>query len=284
MQLEKRHELIPINWNSPDLPTMPIVAQKLIALLCEEERDTNELCTLIAQDPALTAKLLQVANSALYSLSTEVTSIKHAVVLLGQDEVIQLAISALLAKRFLTVAPELKEYATKLWKHLLTTAYIAKDFDSDINEPDLYTLGILHDIGWLVLMSQAPSIFLSIVQEKAKPIDKIQEDWGVDHEYWGAKLLEKWGLPEPFQVAAFRHHHPLRDPGAPKYLLIITLADFLAKKMGNCLFDYDIDVTSDDFIGVLDSLNLDLDAFEEMINWSIGEKEKIEEQFHMLSS
>ena len=284
MQFEKRHELIPINWESHDLPTMPTIAHKLISLLSAEDRDTNELCTLIAQDPALTAKLLQISNSALYSLNTEVTSIKHAVVLLGQEEVIQLAISALLAKRFMTVAPELKDYANRLWKHLLTTAYIAKDFGSDIDEPDLYTLGLLHDIGWLVLMSQAPSIFLSISDERNRPLDEIQKDWGIDHEYWGAKLLEKWRLPEPFQIAAFRHHQPLKDAAPPKYLLIITLADFLSKKMGNSLFDFNEEIATDDLMKVLESLNLDLDMLEEMISWSIGERDKIEGHLQLLAA
>jgi len=269
----QKQPLIPIDWNSADLPTMPSIAQKLISLLCQEDVETRQLCDLISQDPALTAKLLQIANSALYALSAEVTSIKQAVVLLGHQEVIQLAISSLLAKRFLTVPSNLKAEAERLWRHLMTTAILAQDFESDIEEPDLYTLSMLHDVGWLVLMSQGPTIFQSISQEKEKTLDEIQGSWGVDHELWGAKLLEKWGLPEPFQVTAFRHHEPFKDAAPPKYLLIVSLANFLASAMGNGLLDT---LTPEPSNTHLQHLGLDRDALSEMVEWALSEKEKID--------
>ena len=269
----QKQPLIPIDWNSADLPTMPSIAQKLISLLCQEDVDTSQLCDLISQDPALTAKLLQVSNSALYALSAEVTSIRQAVVLLGQQEVIQLAISSLLAKRFLTVPSSLKAEAERLWRHLMTTAILAKDFESDIEEPDLYTLSMLHDVGWLVLMSQGPTVFQSISQEKEMTLDEIQGSWGVDHELWGAKLLEKWGLPEPFQVTAFRHHEPFKDAAPPKYLLIVSLANFLASAMGNSLLDTLTPEPSDIH---LQHLGLDRKALSEMVEWALSEKEKID--------
>ena len=271
-------QLIPINWQSADLPTMPTIARRLIEMLCEVEKETEELCELISQDPALTAKLLQIANSALYSLSSEVTSIKHAVVLLGQDEVIQLAVSTLLAKRFLTVPKELKGHAERLWKHCLATAYIAKDFGSDIEEPDLYTLGILHDIGWLIMMSQAPSLFLTMIQERPKSLKSLEEDWGIDHQYWGAKLLEKWDLPEPFQVTALRHHHPEIELSPPKYLLILTLSNFLANHMKNNLWSFEEDEIPQN---VLSGLDLDQDAFNEMIEWANSKKDDVELQYQL---
>jgi len=269
----QKQPLIPIDWNSTDLPTMPSIAQKLISLLCQEDVETSQLCDLISQDPALTAKLLQVSNSALYALSAEVTSIRQAVVLLGQQEVIQLAISSLLAKRFLTVPSSLKAEAERLWRHLMTTAILAKDFEFDIEEPDLYTLSMLHDVGWLVLMSQGPTVFQSISQEKEKTLDEIQGSWGVDHELWGAKLLEKWGLPEPFQVTAFRHHEPFKDAAPPKYLLIVSLANFLASAMGNSLLDTLTPEPSDIH---LHHLGLDRKTLSEMVEWALSEKEKID--------
>ena len=269
----QKQPLIPIDWNSADLPTMPSIAQKLISLLCQEDVETRQLCDLISQDPALTAKLLQIANSALYALSAEVTSIKQAVVLLGHQEVIQLAISSLLAKRFLTVPSNLKAEAERLWRHLMTTAILAQDFESDIEEPDLYTLSMLHDVGWLVLMSQGPTVFQSISEEKEKTLDEIQGSWGVDHELWGAKLLEKWGLPEPFQVTAFRHHEPFKDAAPPKYLLIVSLANFLASAMGNGLLDTLTPEPSDIH---LQHLGLDRETLSEMVDWALSEKEKID--------
>ena len=216
-------ELLPINWEAKELPTIPSIAYKLIQRMCDNDAEIDELNELISQDPALTVKILQICNSALYALNTEVTSVRHAIVLLGQEEVIHLAIGSLLAKRFLTVPKELKSHANAFWHHLMTTAILSKDFELESTEPDLYTLGMLHDLGWLVLMSQAPEVFLSMAKDEGKTLQQLQDAWGVDHELWGAKLLEKWALPEPFQIVAFRHHRPTIDAGSPKYILCTTL-------------------------------------------------------------
>lgn len=270
-QPEKR-QLLPIDWNNRELPTMPSIAHRLIDMLCRQDLEAWELYELISQDPALTVKVLQICNSALYGVNSEVTSIKHAVVLLGQQQVIQLAVSSLLAKRFMTVPKELKRHAEALWHHLFTTATLAKEFEVDSQEPDLYTLGILHDVGWLVLMSQAPGIFLSMSEEKDSSLEKLQDKWGVDHELWGGKLLERWDLPEPFQVVAFRHHHPLLDAAPPKYLLIIALANHLANSMGNRILEVN---PAGMPVALLSALGLDQKAYMEMLKWAQGEKEQI---------
>lgn len=278
----EKQPIIPIDWNSNELPTMPSIAQRLITLLCQDEVETKELCDLIAQDPALTAKLLQILNSALYSLSAEVTSINQAVVLLGQQEVIQLAISSLLAKRLLTVSNTIRPHAERLWKHLMTTAVLAKDFefDFDIQDPDLYTLSMLHDVGWLVLMTQAPTLFISIFEDKGRRLDELEACWGVDHALWGAKLLERWGLPEPFQITAYRHHNPFADAAPPKYLLIVSLANFLANSMGNNLLETLEDEPSD---ALLEKLGLDRQTFYEMLQWAISEKNNIDMKCRVLA-
>ncbi len=264
--------LLPIDWNSDELPTMPSIAHRLIEMLCRQEMETEEIYELIGQDPALTLKVLQICNSALYGFSSEITSVKHAVVLMGHKEVIQLAVSALLAKRFMTVPSELKTHAERLWHHLITTATLAKEFEVDSEEPDLYTLGMLHDVGWLVLMSQAPTVFLSMAEDSGKSMEELEEAWGVDHELWGGKLLEKWSLPEPFQVVAFRHHHPEADTAPPKYLLVTSLSNHLANTMGNSFLQVDPAGIPQD---VLSALGLDEKAYLEMLEWVEQEREKI---------
>jgi len=270
---EKERNLIPIDWGCDDLPTMPFVAQKLIGIIGKKEVEISELEELIGQDPALTMKILQICNSALYSLSSEVTSIRHAITLLGSENIIQIAVSALLAKRFMTVPSELKAHAQQLWKHLLTTAILARDFGSDIEEPDLYTLGLLHDVGWLVLMAQAPKVFMSMYEEAGRPLMELEEAWGVDHQLWGAKLLERWSLPEPFQVVALRHHDPLVDAVPTPYLLIITLANYLAKAIGNPFLESDMEPLAPE---ILKGLKLDAETLDEMVKGVMEEKKKID--------
>ncbi len=277
----ERPRLLPIDWNSDELPTMPSIAHRLIGMLCRREMETDEINELISQDPALTLKVLQICNSALYGFSSEVTSIKHAIVLLGQEEVIQLAVSSLLAKRFMTVPSELRGYAERLWNHLIATATLAKEFEVESEEPDLFTLGMLHDVGWLVLMSQAPRVFVSMAEETGRSLEELQQAWGVDHELWGGKLLEKWNLPEPFQVVAFRHHHPVTDAAPPKYLLVTALANHLAGAMGNGFLQVNTLGLPE---ALLENLDLDETAYIEMLEWAETEREKINNRSRTLAA
>ncbi len=228
-----REKLIAIDWSSHDLPTLPSVAYKLMAMARDVNSSPEDLSNLIERDPTLTVKILKAVNSAFYSLSMEITSIKHAIVLLGMDEVRKIAIGSLLAERFLTIPKEVRPEAESLWQHILATAILAQDFTyGGEDDPDLYTLGLLHDIGWLVLLTQAPTIFKALVVEENNSREETEKAWGVNHQLWGAKLAEHWQLPEPFQIVALHHHKPLEVINAPKYLMIINLANHLANTSG----------------------------------------------------
>lgn len=225
--------LLAIDWASDELPTLPYVAHRLLMLTGSGEATAKDLAAVISQDPTLTLKILQVANSALYALSIEITSIRHAIVLLGLGEVRRIAFGAILAQRFLSVPIWLCSHAEALWRHALATAILAQDFTpGGEDDADLYTLGLLHDIGWIVLMAQAPKVYRSLADETNQGVAHAEEILGVDHQLWGARLAEKWGLPEPFQIVAYRHHRAMEEFQPPEYLIKIVLADHLAKAMG----------------------------------------------------
>ncbi len=272
--VEKNTELLAIDWESEDLPTLPSIAHKLIEIAGRDKVEPSELSDIVSQDPTLTLKILQATNSAFYALNVEVTSIKHAIVLLGINEVKKIALGACLAKRFMTVAPEVKAHAIQLWEHLLATAILAQDMGLDIEEPDLYTLGLLHDIGWLVILAQAPKVFNAITEESELSRKDLEEAWGVDHQLWGAKLAEKWDLPEPFQVVAYRHHNPLIVmPAPPKYLVVITLANHLADFMGKKSLKAPLEPVSD---ALLEQLSLDHNTLADMEQAALDERERID--------
>lgn len=267
-------ELLSIDWNSDKLPTLPSVAHKLIEMAGKDDNSAAELAELIGQDPTLSLKVLQAANSAFYALRIEVTSIKHAIVLLGMQEVRRIAIGSVLSEKFLSVSPEAKPQAVALWRHLLATAVIGQDLSrSDFDEPDLYTLGLLHDLGWLVLLSEAPAVFKSMAQEETRTRKEAEIQWGVDHQIWGAKLAERWGMPEPFQVVNLLHHEPLRDTHPPEYLLATSLANHLAGTMGIQVLNAPVEPVPE---GVLKGLGLDLETLKEMEKAVHAERDRID--------
>ena len=274
------NKLLPIDWNNPAIPSIPSITLKLMDILNSEDASPSDVAELIRQDPALTIKVLKAVNSAFYALNIEVTSVRHATVLLGQDEVLRIALASVLSERFLDVPASVKQAATKLWAHSVAVAALAQDFEIEEGEnPDLYTLGLLHDIGWLLILSQVPDLYNALSDERGISLIELEDAWGVNHRLWGAKLSERWELPEPFQVVAANHHDPFSVIGPPDYILFITLANHLAHKIGFKSLEYNIEPIDS---SLLEKLHLDYEAFQDMESAALQEKKRIEDLINRL--
>ncbi len=265
-------KLLAIDWQSDEFPTLPGVARKVLSLQGAEDVTPADLEEIIGQDPALTMKIMQVVNSSYYNLSREITSVRHAITLLGIKPVIDLAFGAIMARRFMTVPKEMEPYAKRLYRHCITTALFARDMEYDLDEPDPYTLGLLHDIGWLPLMSQAPDVFISMFDDSSLAREELEGAWGTDHQLWGAKLAEIWDLPDAFLLTAYRHHNPLLETAPPPYLLLITMAHHLADAAGQSLFLNDVEQLSPK---IPELAGIDQETFFEMEAAAVNEKDRI---------
>jgi HD-like signal output (HDOD) protein len=280
--MEKSYrQILTIDWAGDDLPTLPSVIHRLLAAMGDDKQKITSLADIISQDPTMAIRVLKVANNAFYSIGVEVTSIRHAISLLGFSEIGRIAFGVVMSERFLTVAPEVRPYAEALWRHLIATAVIAQYLAPDEGEEvDLYTLGLLHDIGWLVLMTQAPMVMIKLVEEEGVTRQEAEWLWGVDHQLWGARLAEKWGLPEPFQIVALRHHDPFMELGPPDYLVRIALADYLAHYIGATVTnkpEKEIDSR------VLGHLAISMDGLEEMKETAMAKTKEIKNLWQCLS-
>jgi HD-like signal output (HDOD) protein len=270
---EINRELIAVDWSSPELPTLPGIAHKLIQIAGKDFVEPDELEEIISMDPTLSLKILQAANSAFYALRTEVTSVRHAIMLLGFKEVRQIAMGTVLARRFMTVPQEVRREASELWMHLFATAVFAKDMDIESEEPDLYTLGLLHDLGLLVVLAQAPRVYKSMIEEME--VDRLDAEriWGVDHQLWGGKLAAQWELPHAFQVVARYHHEPelCRGPGGD-YLYMIYLANHLATVAGFAPFKNNTGFVPD---SILEKLGIDRETLTDMEEAAVSDSDRI---------
>ncbi|NDY42350.1 HDOD domain-containing protein [Dissulfurirhabdus thermomarina] len=278
-----RTGLLEIDWKSEELPTLPAVAHRLMALASGEEASAAELTEILGQDPSLTLKILRAANSALFALSVEVTSVRQAVVFLGMDEVRRIALGSVLAERFLTVGPEMRPHAEALWRHSLAAAVLARELRGEADDPvlDRYTLALLHDMGWLVALAQAPEVYRGIAAEAGGADTAGETAWGVDHRLWGARLAETWGLPEPFQVVAFHHHAPLEDFDPPGYILDVALADHLALDLG---FGPGVETPGPLPEGFLEVLGMPPDDFEALRERARDLAPRIEEHWRLFQA
>ena len=280
LETEEPGNLIPVDWAAPDIPTLPAISHQLMKYLKDENTSPDDIARLIRQDPGLTIKVLRSVNSAFYALNSEVTSVNHATVLLGVREVSRIALASVMAERFLRVPAEVRSGAVRIWHHSIAVAILAQDFAPvGSDEPDLYTLGLLHDIGWLILLSQVPEIFNAMSMERKKTLEEIESSWGVSHEVWGARLAEVWELPEPFQITALAHHDPLAQTMPPQYLLIIHAANHLAHITGYRPVPAECEPVQPE---VLESLGIDQPMLEEMEAAALKEKDRIDQLSHTL--
>lgn len=218
------------------LPTLPEIAYRLLDLLSREP-EISELKEIIRHDQTLTAKILGVANSAYTHSSREISTLERAIVLLGLKEVSEIAFSICLFSLFKPLKGIAGFEPREFWLHSIATGVaaqlIAQALDVE-DEESFFTLGLVHDIGRLVLLHLFPKEFELILegqQKSGRPLLEEEKELGLAHTWMGRWLLKRWGLPEKFLEVARFHHHPFKkeqflfEPG------IVALADLAVHQL-----------------------------------------------------
>lgn len=203
-----------------NLPSLPEIYIRVTELLETESATAIEIGESVQTDPALTARILKLINSAYYGVQNPVTSISQAVTLLGRQQLQQVLVGSVLASVFkdfdITEFP-LRDY----WKHCIKTAIIAKQLAMQnayiLDHEAFFTAGLLHDIGWLVIAKVSPGSYVNITglaRTENKDVLQVEtEKLGVTHIEVGVALLEKWGIPGSI-IQCVRKHHDIDHIGS----------------------------------------------------------------------
>ena len=194
------------------------------------------MAKLIETDPALTAKVLKLANSAFYSFSRKVTTVQRAVVVIGFQELQILTVGAGLAEVFdLGKCPPSLD-GRQLWIHCLAVSWIGRELAlasgySPIGE--IMIAGLLHDLGKLVLAAHLRDDFESIdaLLKNGAPYYQAEAQTGLKHTTLGYWLAKRWGLPDIHAAAIRDHHAPQPEDPYLASTCLIYLADGLAKRL-----------------------------------------------------
>jgi len=194
------------------LPSPPHILENLNRCLASNEPSIDEVAKVISGDIAMTAKLLQLANSAFFGLAREVREVSQAIAYLGLATVRDLATAAEAFRSFTSTDPDIVSWVTELEAHSADVATIASQLTDDRDRAmDAYSAGLLHDIGNLVLATTATDKFRSLRASTAgDPIGNERELLGATHADLGAYLLTLWGLPYGL-VDAVAHSHDASD-------------------------------------------------------------------------
>lgn len=196
--------------DSRDLASLPQTLSEVLRVTRDERSSASDLSAVIMRDPALTARLLRIVNSAYYGLGRPISSISQAVMAIGMRQVTALALSSSVYK--MTDNWRSSFDRRVFWRHSLEVAIGARLIAEkvgwrNIDEP--WVVGLLHDIGILVLersYAKDYSRIWSIAQQETALEDLEVTQWNTDHARIGQFLLQQWNLPESIGLAVRFHH------------------------------------------------------------------------------
>lgn len=201
-----------------NLPSLPEVYLEIGDVLQSPLSSAHRIGEIAGKDPALTAKLLQLSNSAFFGFSRKVFSVTEAVQLLGVGIIQALALAVPLFSAFdRKKCPQFS--IDQVWEHSAETAAIsrkisARHLSNSFHAEQAFAAGILHDVGKLILADKMPDKYAEIItraKEASLSITEVErQQLGTSHAEVGGYLLALWGLPVPLVEAVTSHHDPLR--------------------------------------------------------------------------
>jgi putative nucleotidyltransferase with HDIG domain len=219
-----------------ELVSFPDVAIQVNDMLADDMSDADAIGEVIQQDPALTATLLKLANSAMYGTGSDVDSVAKAFTRMGASEIRDLTLGICASRAFSGIPNEIisvKDY----WNHSLWCGAAAKLFAKEVNARNagmVFTAGLLHDIGHLVMFNLMPE---QAIQALALCRDEMDGDYihlaerevfGFDHTEVGKALGELWNWPETLVSCIAYHHDPFAHPDCTEAEVLIHLSDSVA--------------------------------------------------------
>lgn len=210
--MERSHKLKDIVDRSGELPALPEIVTEVMRLTDDPSADMTEVGDAIQRDPALTARILRVSNSAYYGLKQHVGTLRLALVVLGITEIrnIVLSVSCFDALRDAQVD---KALARDFYRHSFIVAGIARKLCERIGldaQGEAFVSGVLHDIGKLVLLRQFGDAYASVYWEcggASGPLCEAEQKFaGFTHADAAAALAAHWDFPKTLIDALWFHH------------------------------------------------------------------------------
>lgn len=252
-----------------NLPTLPLIAQKIMNLNNDSSLSIEKLTNIVERDPAIAAKIFSFANSAFFGFRYQTTDLDNAIMRIGFNNVKNIAVGISVLS-FLDDSKKTSDY-TRLFNHSIAVSLAARFIADHIKagmEEDILILGLLHDLGYLVLHRYFPDIYQNIrdsFNNGGSLLDAEQNILKSSHAEVGYWLAIQWNLPDSILNAILYHHTPNLGKNA-KQLALIHIADYIVTKNNYSPFEkdpnYPLDQSSLDILSISDN---DLKHIEELI-------------------
>ncbi len=218
------------------IPALSETVQRVLATLDAGDFDYEQLRRLIEQDPGLSARLLQIANSALYGFPGSITSVKEACRVLGVTTVRQLTLSVGVLNEF-PATDESGFDRAGFWLHCTGCGAAARLLapHCELDPDQAFTAGLLHDLGKLVEDVYFPRAFARVLAHRDAHECSLREAevavLGFDHALIGGRLARHWELPDDL-IDAIEGHHRTDAADNPPLADLVHVADGLCRAVG----------------------------------------------------
>jgi len=221
-----------------DILALPHMVDEILDITSGKNSSAADLTAIIESDPVLTARILSIANSSYYGFVKKISTISHAVVVLGFQEIQNIALGMSVVQLFDRRGSEFTE---KLWRHSFAvgvgTRMMAKYFN--LNQDGKYFVGgLLHDVGKIFLSQYLTEVFREMIstmekEENKKTYHVLEEEFfGISHAEVGGKLMDSWMFPQEISDAVRFHHEPSCTGADSLFASCIHIADVLCAVKG----------------------------------------------------
>jgi putative nucleotidyltransferase with HDIG domain len=238
-ELKMNKELELMIMNASDLPTIPVVATKVMQLLESENASADEIARVVSSDPAVTARVLKISNSSFYGCQRQIQTLSHAIMVLGFSTLKSVVVAA-------SVKQVYKPYGLTekmLWMHSFGAGLAARVIANStrlVNEEEAFLGGLFHDIGKIILNSLDNQQFQMVVQkcfnEGLSFLEAEEQVYSYNHTEVGGLVIKKWNFPPILMDVVLKHHSFEFAEDEDTYLVRLTcvvgLSNLFCHKLG----------------------------------------------------
>ncbi len=228
--------------NANTLPTLPAVVQKIFSSINDPDIGARQLADIVTSDQTLTAKVLKLVNSSFFGLRGKVQNISHAVTMLGFSTLRQLCLGVSIYGQFRGLETPSGFSGQAFWMHSIATAVLARELGKAALkiEPDIcYTIGLIHDVGKLLLIKHHKDLFMEALEKAQKekmPLHLAEKQvTGTDHAAIGNWIFHKWNFPRDSRHAVKTHHSANMNMISPASSEALTGVIYFANQLSHHL-------------------------------------------------
>lgn len=218
------------------LPTIPAIAHEILNLIGDDKVSVNKIESIVENDPAISGKILSVANSAFFGSRQAIKTLDNAIMRIGFNNVKNIALGISIMTVFDEgKGPKVLDYQ-RIFNHSVSVGFIAKRISDELKlgtSEEIFLNGILHDVGFLVLSRYFDDSYKDVLESMNNGQTLLEAEKSVlefDHAELGVWLAKQWQLPNNIKDTIEFHHTPSHATRSAKYVSVTHLADYISTK------------------------------------------------------